>query len=149
MIGKKLTKLRNEHGLTQQAVAEGIGVSRATYAHYEIDRREPDNETLCKLAAFFHVSADYLLNLTELPQPYALSNNSPLHGLVLEDVREAVSTPADLQQVNPALAAIMQQNNIVTLKAKLDLIEKSGLSLEVLVKLITLAEQLKSDNTEK
>lgn len=148
MIGKKITKLRNKQGLTQQAVAEGIGVSRATYAHYEINRREPDNETLCKIAVFFDVSADYLLGLTDLPKPYTLPEYSPLHGLVLEEVRNAGFTPADLQQENPAIAGFMQQNNIAKIKAKLDLIEKSGLSLEALTKLIAFADQIKRDNTE-
>lgn len=72
MIGKKMLKLRTEKDLTQQDVADGIGILRSTYAHYEIDRREPDNEMLCRIARYFDVSADYLLGLSELRKAYVI-----------------------------------------------------------------------------
>lgn len=147
MIGKRITELRNEKGLTQQAVAEGIGVSRATYAHYEINRREPDNETLSKIAQFFHVSTDYLLGLSDLPNPYALAKNSPLYQLVLQDVQKEGFTPDDLREANPALAKFMQDHEISKTKAKADLL--SGLSLETLEKLVALIAQIRKETPEE
>lgn len=61
MLGERLSKLRLSRNLTQQQLADSVNISRGTYAQYEINRREPDNDTLSKLAAFFEVSIDYLV----------------------------------------------------------------------------------------
>ncbi|WP_223254231.1 helix-turn-helix domain-containing protein [Halobacillus halophilus] len=60
-VGNLITKLRKKRNLTQEGLAERVGISRASLSHYEKDRREPDYETLRKLADFFEVSTDYLL----------------------------------------------------------------------------------------
>lgn len=149
MIGKRISALRNERGLTQQAVAEGIGISRATYAHYEIDRREPDNTTLRKLARFFDVSADYLLELTDLPKPYVLSKESPFYDRVLKEVSGENITPADMRTANSDLADFMQDNKIGKSKANLDLLAQSGLSADTLEKLAALIRQIKKETTKE
>ncbi|WP_433958886.1 helix-turn-helix domain-containing protein [Cytobacillus horneckiae] len=61
MLGDRLKILRSERKLTQEELASKIGVTRGTYAHYEINKRQPDYDTLIKLADFFEVSTDYLL----------------------------------------------------------------------------------------
>lgn len=67
MLAERLRKLRKEKRLTQEDVANRIGVARTTYAMYEQERREPDSLTLQKIADFFEVSTDYLLGRTDLP----------------------------------------------------------------------------------
>ncbi len=59
----KLKILRSEHSLSQQTVAQSIGISRSAYSNYEQGLREPDLETLKKLCIFFDVSADYILGI--------------------------------------------------------------------------------------
>lgn len=59
-IAHNLKKLRNEKGLTQDELSKLLNINRATYAHYETGRREPDLETLKMLAKFFNVSLDEL-----------------------------------------------------------------------------------------
>jgi len=61
LIGERLKSLRIEQKKTQQEMADTFGIARGTYAHYEINRREPDNATLTKLADYFNVTTDYLL----------------------------------------------------------------------------------------
>ncbi|MED4843934.1 helix-turn-helix domain-containing protein [Bacillus atrophaeus] len=61
MLGDRLKELRDSKKLTQDKLAEILGISRGTYAHYEINKRKPDYETLIKLADFYGVSTDYLL----------------------------------------------------------------------------------------
>lgn len=62
MIGNKLKELRKKCGLTQKVFAELFGVSGGTVAMWETNRRQPDYDTLCKIADYFHVTTDYLLN---------------------------------------------------------------------------------------
>lgn len=66
----RLIELRNERNLSQTQVAASLGISRQAYGHYETGKREPDNETLIKLASLFDVTTDYLLgNSSEKASP--------------------------------------------------------------------------------
>ncbi|TVY01136.1 helix-turn-helix domain-containing protein [Cohnella terricola] len=64
-IGSRLAFLRDQRGLTQEELAASLGISRAALSHYEKNRREPDTETLGKVADLFQVSIDYLVGRTE------------------------------------------------------------------------------------
>ncbi|TCT23351.1 helix-turn-helix protein [Melghiribacillus thermohalophilus] len=77
MIGDKLRKLRNEYKLTQTELASKLGISRGTYAHYEINKRQPDYATLKKIADYFNVSVDYLLGRTDDPNPWVSKESGP------------------------------------------------------------------------
>jgi len=57
----RLSELRNSRDLTQQQVADMIGISRARLNNYEQGTREPDIDTIRLLADFFGVSTDDLL----------------------------------------------------------------------------------------
>lgn len=69
MLGDRLKKLRSIHGLSQEELSKRLGMSRGTYAHYEINKRQPDYETLQALANFFEVSTDYLISGKEESNP--------------------------------------------------------------------------------
>lgn len=58
---KRLREMRMERRMTQQAVADAIGVVLRTYQCYEQGTREPSLKTLINLANVLNVSADYLL----------------------------------------------------------------------------------------
>lgn len=58
-LGEKLKQLRNE--LTQEELAVILQVDRSTLASWEINRREPDIATLCRIASHFGVSIDWLV----------------------------------------------------------------------------------------
>lgn len=60
----RLKELRKAKGMTQNEVAKVIGYSSLSYARYEKGEREPDINTLCKLADYFEVSVDYLIGRT-------------------------------------------------------------------------------------
>lgn len=61
MFSKKLSELRNKKGISQYKLAEELGFSRGQIANYEQGSREPDYDTLLKIANYFNVSTDYLL----------------------------------------------------------------------------------------
>jgi len=59
-----MKELREKKGLTQQALADALNIGKSAIALYETEKRQPDPDTLRKLAKFFHCSTDYLLGLT-------------------------------------------------------------------------------------
>ena len=61
MFGKRIVELRKKQGLTQAELARAMGISRSALSLYEIEKREPDIETLRKLASLFNVPVDYIL----------------------------------------------------------------------------------------
>ncbi len=69
MLGDRLKEQRTKMKLRQEDVAIKLGIARTTYAMYEQGNREPDNDTLQKLADFFDVNIDYLLGRTDDPSP--------------------------------------------------------------------------------
>ena len=61
MFGKRIVELRKKRGLTQAELAKSIGISRSALSLYEIEKREPDIDTLGKLSALFKVPVGYIL----------------------------------------------------------------------------------------
>ncbi|MBQ4131141.1 MAG: helix-turn-helix transcriptional regulator [Clostridia bacterium] len=57
----RLKELRIASGTTQKDVADSIGCTATVYSRYEREEREPDIEMLCRLANYFQVSIDYLV----------------------------------------------------------------------------------------
>jgi transcriptional regulator with XRE-family HTH domain len=62
MFKDKLKELRKNRGLTQNDVAEFVGVKQNSYNSWENGKREPNFSKLQKLAKYFNVSTDYLLD---------------------------------------------------------------------------------------
>ena len=61
-----LANLRKNSKLSQEKLANDIGVARYTVSDWENERTQPDNESLDKLATYFNVSVDYLLGRTNI-----------------------------------------------------------------------------------
>lgn len=64
-FGITLKKLRLQEGLTQQQLADKLGVTKSVVSYYELQERYPSPEVLTKLAFIFHVTTDYLLGLSQ------------------------------------------------------------------------------------
>lgn len=58
-----LQNARERQGLTQKEVAERIGVAKSTYSLYESGNREPNVQTIKKIADLLDTSADELLGI--------------------------------------------------------------------------------------
>ena len=63
-MGEKLKTLRIHKNLTQKQVADRIGLAISAISSYESGTRYPSLETLIKFARIYHVSTDYLLDIT-------------------------------------------------------------------------------------
>ena len=60
-LPKRLLKLRKDRSLTQQAMAEAIGIHVNSLKKYEAGQAQPSLEALKKIAITMNVSTDYLL----------------------------------------------------------------------------------------
>ena len=63
---ENLKKLREEAGLSQQKLANQLGLAQQSIYSYENDVYEPDIATLKQMAAFFNTSVDYLIGNAEI-----------------------------------------------------------------------------------
>jgi putative transcriptional regulator len=66
MLTNRIKILRAEHSLTQQALAEEIGVIRQTVIAMEQNKYQPSVVLALRLATFFKVNVEDIFQLTEL-----------------------------------------------------------------------------------
>ena len=64
-LGNRIKKARAQAGLSQDKLAELVGVSRPALARWESGDNEPTLCNLSRLAVVLHVSSDYLLCIEE------------------------------------------------------------------------------------
>ena len=67
-FGKKLKSLRQNAGLTQEQLADRLGVTKFTIIYYELALLYPSTNFIVNLAEAFHVSTDYLLGVEKKQQ---------------------------------------------------------------------------------
>ena len=61
-LGGSLYRARKNTGLSQEAVAEKLGVSRQTISKWETDETLPDIRQSKRLAVLYHLSLDELID---------------------------------------------------------------------------------------
>lgn len=66
MVVKMLKAARKNKKISQEQVADAIGISRTAYSNYEQGTREPDITTLRKLCDFLNVPADFIIGRTPI-----------------------------------------------------------------------------------
>ena len=65
LFAARFKALRQEKGLTQTILANELNVNQRKISYWETGQLEPDLLTLCKICAYFEVSADYILGISE------------------------------------------------------------------------------------
>lgn len=70
VIKMRLKALREDRDITQKEVAEYLHIKQNTYSQYENGQRQLPIEALVRLAAFFQTSCDFILEVTDDPEPY-------------------------------------------------------------------------------
>ena len=70
-FGERLRKARLDKGLTQQQLAQEIGVAKSTLTGYEKGNREPDVFKIKKIVEVLNIDSDYLIlgNQKKSPAP--------------------------------------------------------------------------------
>lgn len=65
MFGDKLKELRKSKNLKQEDIGDFCGVGKATVSAWEVGKAQPSYDILVKLANYFDVTPNYLLNFTQ------------------------------------------------------------------------------------
>ena len=68
MAYKRIRDLREDRDLTQKEIASHLNCSQQVYSNYELGQRDIPTDVLIKLSAFYKVSVDYILGITENPK---------------------------------------------------------------------------------
>ena len=69
-IYQRLKDCREDKDLTQAQVGKLLGIDQRVYSTYETGKRQIPVEYLIQLALFYTTSVDYLVGLTNNPEPY-------------------------------------------------------------------------------
>ena len=67
-LDNRIKDLREDSDLTQQKVADAIGITQRKYSYIETGTQPLTDELLVKLANYYQVSIDYLLRQTNNPK---------------------------------------------------------------------------------
>jgi transcriptional regulator with XRE-family HTH domain len=83
-IGENIKRLREEKGLTQQQVAELVNMHRSNYSKVESGQRELSVKALSKIANYFGISLDELVNGEGgLPEEVSIKDTNTLEQVKL------------------------------------------------------------------
>jgi len=96
----RLRDLRAKSGLSQQAVANILGIGRSAYTYYEIGKRLPTSENLFILADLFHVTTDYLLGRTDRPELHVIDNPQEFSDLGVTQISRRGDEPFTPEQID-------------------------------------------------
>lgn len=88
-FGEKLRDLRKSQKLTQQQLADRLGVAKSVVSYYESGDRFPSYDVMVKIAHTFHVTTDYLLDV-ERKRVLDVSDLSEENIAVLQTVADAL-----------------------------------------------------------
>lgn len=67
-IGMKIQTLRKQRGMSQEQLAEALGVSRQAVSKWEAEQSVPDIDKIISICDYFGVTTDYILRNAELPK---------------------------------------------------------------------------------
>lgn len=107
---KNLSKIRLEKNLSQSDIAKSLHVARNTVSQWENSKREPDCNTLIKLAKFLNVTTDELLG----------NDNNNKNLFIPESKRELIRFLVDMPisaEHEELIRLAVQLNSINLLKA--------------------------------
>ncbi len=106
-FNQRLKELRLKAELSQQSLADGIGISKSSINMYERGEREPGLETLEAFADFFNVDMNYLLGTTDtIRTPIFVTNKMrvPVLGYVAAGIPiDAITDILDYEELSPEM----------------------------------------------
>lgn len=89
-IGTQLVGLRNKKGLTRVQLAEELHIPMTTLRNYEQDEREPGHKFLVKVARYFDVTTDFILENEKSPAPEGAEDEEQAIDELKEELRSVL-----------------------------------------------------------
>ena len=89
-MGARLAQARRGQNMTQEQLAEKLGVTRQAVSRWESDTAYPETDKIVRMAALFGVSCDYLLGVSNEPSPTGDKPPSPVTHILREAVGKRV-----------------------------------------------------------
>lgn len=97
-MANRFTELRKQHGLSQEQLAEKLGVSRQAVSKWERAEASPDIENLSALARLYGITIDELINGAQQPFP---ENDSEAYADNRENSEQSIeSDPSEISENN-------------------------------------------------
>lgn len=154
-IGTQIQTLRKQRGITQEILAEEMGVTVGAVSKWENDITLPDILMLCNLADYFQVTTDELLGRSEKRTFMICDDSSFICDIVWELLEKAGYRCAGLAENGVQLYVLMDEKIPDILFLDINLKEESGLTLlkeikqkEMPVKVIVLTAD-KAEETKR
>lgn len=124
-LGKRIARCRKERGLTQEALAEALGISSQAVSKWETDQTCPDILLLPQLAALLDITVDTLLTGEQRPTVALVPEGArkPLEQMVLH----IIVNDADGDKIRVNLPMVLVR---AALEIGLSLPQISGAGLE-------------------
>lgn len=88
-LSEKILNLRKARNMSQEELADSLGVSRQAVSRWEVGSALPDASNILQLSKLFGVSADYLLNdeySGEAPAPIKSKSVSSIAGTLVKKI---------------------------------------------------------------
>ena len=118
-FGELLASLRRERGILQKELAAYLNVTVATISNYEKGVHAPDYETLVKLADFFDVSTDYLLQRTEYKSSIQTLNQKLVVNYTVSELVNAI-----LQLDQNSMTALIDYYELLSLRNAMNAVKQ-------------------------
>ena len=80
ILGNNIKKYRDDKGLSQEELADKVGVSRQAVSKWESEQSTPDIEKIIIMSELFEVTTDYILKGIE---PVSMTNKKTMYSLYL------------------------------------------------------------------
>lgn len=95
VFSKRIKEIRAREGLTQRELGQRLGLAQQSIASWEAGRSYPDALMLAELSTKFQVSTDYLLGLTDSPEPFPEITAEEMADLKARSDKEAIPMTKD------------------------------------------------------
>ena len=105
-IGSRIKKLRTAKGITQKELAEILHKSESAVRMWELEKSEPDVETLKSITDYFNVDMNYISGHSTPASPKSRATRIPVYGCVAAGIPiEAIdnfdsSNPDDWEEID-------------------------------------------------
>lgn len=104
-LGENLRILRKTRRITQDELARKLNTSRSCISNYELGNRQPDSETIRRIADIFDVSIDYLLGRSTIKM--SIRNEANLKEIEEINSRAGHITKLDLNGVSTRIKCMV------------------------------------------